>query len=192
MLKGLGQLLLGADAQTNERVGNQRVARGNPSHSSGERQPWEKLGCGHHRRQGPEARPTGRREEARLPRAGAEWGPSQGAPFLHPSRRNSVLAAPPPPQPRPRWLAGGAASPSSARFPLFAPSLETPGSSVARPPDFLWTLARALETPDRPKRTQVCVGSGEGMTTLYWRPAPRDFYLFPRGAPPCRNSLRAQ
>lgn len=91
-----------------------------------------------------------------------------------------------------RGLAGDAASPSPARSRLLAEPGDPrphPHCSAAPPPDFLSILARALETPRRPKCTQLCVASGEGMLLLGTCTAP--LTLFPRGALPWANSLRA-
>lgn len=165
MLKGLGQLLLG-DRRTDKRACRQQ-ARGAGKPESFQ---WCAPALGDARRravaapgpESPKTRPAGRREKAGFPHARAEWGPSPGALFLHPSRQNSCPRAPLSRAsgrrgvPQPRAL--------SALCRAWRPP---PHSSAAPPPDLLLILARALETPGRPKCAQVCVASGEGMTTLY-------------------------
>ena len=119
-VKGLGQLLLGADVQTDRDVAicaRLPEARVIPPLSSIPGLNSAALGG---TRGGTRAAlrsaPKPRLEVAGLPQRRAEWGPWQGAPCLRPSPRNS-RRAPPPPR-GPCQLAGGTKSCSPTRFRL--------------------------------------------------------------------------
>lgn len=195
MLKGLGQLLLGADAQTNERVGNQREAPGNPSRSSGARLAREKLGCGRCRRQGGVARPQGGRGRPRPGGGGGGGDEGTGDPHLppgvRPPRRNSCLAATLPPNPAPE---GEQAAQRPRALHVFRFLLRAWGPPLICRAVTRLSLDSGAGSGDAwppVTHTGVCRECGGNDSALPETCTAR-FLLFPRGAPPCRKSLRGR
>lgn len=186
MLEGLGQLLL-RDRRTDKRACRQ-PARGAGKPVSFQ---WCAPALGKARRRavaapGLESRPRREAKEGRIYPRGLSRVPAWELSSSTPPGRTLV------PEPRPRGLAGGAASPQPRALSAGpGDPRPPPHSSAALPPDFLLILARALETPGRPKCTQVCIAEWWRNDNALLETCTAPLLLFPRGAFPCTNSLRA-